>query len=405
MIESFTMPERGAVATADVQIVMDPTPTTGAHFGANGNEHISPAESKLRLIGLIRAVLPSFLRREELGGGPRIVIIPYSPHLKDYFGAENGQVVFEALSEALSTPAPLLESGITELMDKVSSNDLQEHAQSSAPLSLGGRVELSTRGATVIARKGMLELLYPVDRVTRERAKRTLAISSIDQFIAGYYSLDRLTDITIDGQRIPKQASFNELQAGMDTMKSGDTFAMNGIDNRRAELTVLPLPPENGWVNPYLCLIGPRGTDFKRVIEMSKGTNQHVLIQTKKNQLEIAKEYARSLNPQRLVVQQQDGGSDYLVYQEAYQRHYTSKEPHAIPGLDVWVVGQDGDIDGIVNSTNYGIQAKKLKGVSGCLGLDVVQTGRGLEINGLAIVRRILPVPCHLVGFKAVKNG
>ncbi|MBI3341902.1 hypothetical protein HY024_02160 [Candidatus Curtissbacteria bacterium] len=405
MIESLTMAERSVVEREFVIGSSGPIPLTGGHLG-NGSEHLSQADSKSRLTNLMRAAIPAFLRREQPGEGPRIVIIPHSPHLKDYFGQANGQVVFDALSDAVSAPAPLIGSGIARLMDKVASSDVQEHAQSSAPISLpGGQVELSTRGATVIARKGILELLYPIDKVTRDRAKRTLAVSSIDQFIAGYFSLDRLTDITIDGQRIPKQAPFNELQAAIDSMQSGDTFSMNGIDNRRADLLVLPLPPENGWVNPYLCLIGRAGADLGRMMLASRGTNQHVLIEAKKNQLEIAKEFARSLNPQRLVLQQQDGGSDFLVYQENYQRHYTSKQPNPIPGVDIWVVGQDGDIDGIVNSTNYGIQTRRLKGVSGCLGLDVVQTGRGLEINGLAIERKILPIPCHLVGFKAVKNG
>lgn len=386
--------ERGIVLDGIIDAThrQDAVPGITQHSPITPDETPPPTHHQRNFTARLWDVL--HVPRVENENNPAIYIIPSSPHVLSYYGLD--------FYRSLSRPhAAALETGVGKLVDSLTSHNVEDHAVSSAPINVNG-IQVITKGATTIARKCVIDLLYPGYQEARERAKRTALVTTLDQFLAGYFAIDQLKSLRFNGISLSKYLPLIQVNELLSQLKEGSKFQMEAEGNKLAEITILPLPPENGFKNPRFCLIGPEEVDFKRLLEQSRGTRQSVIIQAKKNQLELGLAYLKQYNPKRIVVAAQEGSREFKVYREGYQTHFTSRVPDSEYGLDFWVIGQDGDVDGIVRETQN--SRRKMRNVAGCVGIDVVQTGRGMKENRLREMTQILPIPCHAVKITVVRN-
>jgi hypothetical protein len=330
------------------------------------------------------------LRGVERPGGPIEIVLPGSPHFKQYYTPE----FFAALP--IGDPA-VVQFMTEDLIQRVESPVLDVHRTTNEPATdIRGQYRVSVERAETIARDYLRELLSTI-RTSEVKAGQTLLVTSIDLLLSSYFGKGDFRAVAFGDQQIPKDGKLKTIEDKLAALSRGDNFKI--INGRRSiNVTLLPIPEATDhFKHPRFCLIGPKeeGVDkFEQGLEKVRKSNKRVVFEVKRNQLELSTAFLMEYGPDRMVVTEQ-GTEDYKIW-DGKQWTYSDILPDQKRGnLEFMVSIRGGNVDGYIRRERNSLRKEKDK--AGVFGIDVVQTGGSLRQNGLVEIRQVLPIPCYPV--------
>lgn len=333
---------------------------------------------------ILRAIGERFLGPEKPKSSTEFVF-PNSPHFQQYYTPE----FFRAIDHEL---APRLQATVEDYLNRVGSPIVEIHQSTDHSAKLAsdrGEIHISTSSAATIAR----DRLFDPDI---QMLRRTVLVTSIDQILAAYYGKDMFLDSDFNGQKFQRDGQLTTILDNLANLREGDSFQLIAKD-REVEVRVLPLPSDESFPIPKLCLIGPSESDFTKTMISAPKSSKRVLFEMKRNQLELGLAYLAKYNPSR-VITSGVSPSGYLI-SEMDQTRYSDELPPVEKGkLEFLVHAREGNADGFVRTTKNNLRREK--DVTGVFGVDVVQTGTSLRQNRLKALEPILPIPCYPVMLK-----
>lgn len=333
---------------------------------------------------ILRAMGERFFGQEKPKSSNEFVL-PNSVHFQPYYTSE----FYQALDPQLASS---LQAAADEYFERVRSpifeiHQSTDHAQKLA--SERGEIHISTSSAATIAR----DRLFDPDI---QKLRRSVLVTSIDQILAAYYAKEWFLASEFVEQRFPRDGQLSTILDNLRALREGDTFHLIAKD-REVEVRILPLPSDESFSLPWLCLIGPSESDFNRTIVSAQKSSKRVLLEMKRNHDELGSAYLAKYNPSR-VITTGVSPSGYLVF-ENDQTRYTDELPPVEKGnLEFLVHAREGNVDELIRSAKNNL--RKEKNVAGVFGIDVVQTGKSIRDNKLKVVEQVLPIPCYPVALK-----